>query len=373
MDEKKPSSAWDELVEELGVEAGPAALERRQPPPTELPTVSRRSDPSKPPSVPKAKPGDWNALAGSLGLEVPPPATPAKRRDPDEEFEAAQVNKSEPVVELPELRSDFDKALVESTFDSDLEDVSRLETGISGEAARTAFDALFAESASDWELPTSAGNVLDTPLEFSQLTEEEVAASADYDSDLAEEQPPADRPKRRRPRRRRRGRGGRGAEPETAKDAERPSVAGEQSAEVERDDSADVESAPGEKPRRRRPRRRGRRSEGDDRGPREAKPLAKEDSLVMEQGGEFDLDDDLDDDININEKVNEGDLEDSDDDDSDEQGSARLRANHRNLPTWSEAIGGIVDSNMSQRSKSPSKASAPRGRGRGGGRGRRKS
>ena len=64
-------------------------------------------------------------------------------------------------------------------------------------------------------------------------------------------------------------------------------------------------------------------------------------------------------------------LEDSDELAASENGSKgpRRRAAHRNLPTWTEAIGCIVDSNIEQRSKAPAKQSS---RGRGRGRGRRK-
>lgn len=373
MDEKKPVSAWDDLVEELGVEADPHALERRQPKPTDLPSVSRSSTPDKPPQAPKAKPGDWNALAGSLGVEVPPPAAVPKGRDPDEELEAAQEKQGEPVDELPELRSEFDKALVESTGDSDLEDASDLEGGMSGEAARTAFDALFAETASEWALPTSAGNVLDTPLEFSQFTEEG-AASDEIDSDIAEEEPTTGRPKRRRPRRRRRGRGGRSGEVDKAKDEQQVSDDGEldEVDEEDREESTDAETSKDEKPRRRRPRRRKRRGEGEERVRREKAPLAEDededadevedDAASVQQNGPFDLDDDDEDDED----------EDIVDNGADDSGSSRQRANHRNLPTWSDAIGVIVDANLQQRSKSPSKPSSPRGRGRGG-RGRKRS
>ena len=44
------------------------------------------------------------------------------------------------------------------------------------------------------------------------------------------------------------------------------------------------------------------------------------------------------------------------------------RQRHRNIPTWSEAIGMIVDSNLEQRAKSPAKQQSSRGRGGRGGR-----
>ena len=66
-----------------------------------------------------------------------------------------------------------------------------------------------------------------------------------------------------------------------------------------------------------------------------------------------------------------GDEDDSDDEDQvGEDGSSRT--SHRNLPTWSDAIGILVDSNLVLHSKSPGRSSSSRGQGgRGrGGRGR---
>jgi hypothetical protein len=61
--------------------------------------------------------------------------------------------------------------------------------------------------------------------------------------------------------------------------------------------------------------------------------------------------------------------DDSDELDSDEdslEGSGG-QASHRNLPTWQEAIGVIVDGNLALRSKAPVKPQTPaRGRSRGG-------
>jgi hypothetical protein len=49
-------------------------------------------------------------------------------------------------------------------------------------------------------------------------------------------------------------------------------------------------------------------------------------------------------------------------------GDDQARSGHRNLPTWNDAIGVIVDGNLAQRSKAPAKQqnSSSRGRSRGG-------
>lgn len=355
MDENKPASPWDELVDVLGVEADASALERRQPK-SELPTT-RSADSEKPRQAPKSKPGDWSALAGSLGLEITAEEEPTAVDD-----------------ELPELRSEFDKALVESTGDSELEDEV---SGISGEAARSAFDALFADTASEWALPTSAGNVLDTPLEFT----EEGAAVEEFDSELAEEAPASERPKRRRGRRRRgRGRGGRDERPAEGgaprESARRSNVDDDEHDEddVSVDESAEQESSDDEESREDRPRRRRSRRRGRGRGGKDDRaPVAKTASADRDSE---DIEDDDDDDDSAEQQGGLFDLGGDEDDDSDGGESGGQRANHRNLPTWSEALSVIIESNMAQRSKSPSRPSGGGGGGRGrgrGGRGRKRS
>jgi len=370
MDEKKPESAWDELVEDLGVEADPAATQRQQPQSTDLPSA-QRSPEAEPP---RSQPSDWNALAGSLGLEVTPPspapsdAQPRQDESPtkepvaqevelrDEPPEAADDTEGVSFDDLPELRSEFDKELIEASGDADLEDsedsedADGLDSGISGEAARTAFDSLFAEATSDWELPSSADNILDTPLEFSH-TEDEPSLEAPEADPATSDKEATERPKRRRSRRGRRGRGGRSAEKKsedassTPEDTEATSL--DATVESTQEESSDSEDAKSEKPRRRRSRRRGRRKASAVEG---ESPVENE-SPSSQPAAELNSDEE--------------------DEESDIRPSSRQRSSHRNLPTWSEAIGGIVDANLELRSKSPNKSTSSRGRGRGG-RGRRK-
>jgi hypothetical protein len=380
MDEKKPESAWDELVEDLGVDADPASTERHQPQSAELPSAVRSTDVAPP----KSQPSDWNALAGSLGLEATAPSPAAHQSEPqqsepsapepvaderaaeEESVEATQDSSNESLDDLPELRSEFDKELIEDTGDSEPQDSQETEDpniGISGEEARTAFDSLFSESTTNWGLPSSADNILDTPLEFSHSEEEPAAETSEAESETTDQettdQETTERPKRRRSRRRR-GRGGRKAEAKTQEESTQGEAAdaNELDVTVEPSDQESSKSEDGkdEKPRRRRSRRRGRRKKSEtseetpvDRSSPEEPPKAE-----LYTGDDQDDQDDQDD----------------DDDDSDEGPSTRQRGGHRNLPTWSEAIGGIVDSNLESRSKSPSKPSSSRGRDRG--RGRRK-
>jgi hypothetical protein len=60
-------------------------------------------------------------------------------------------------------------------------------------------------------------------------------------------------------------------------------------------------------------------------------------------------------------------------DDDDEEGGA-VRSSHKNIPTWADAIGVLVETNMQSRKNSPQRPSSGRergGRGRGRGRGGR--
>ncbi|HUY90849.1 MAG TPA: hypothetical protein VMV10_19090 [Pirellulales bacterium] len=49
-----------------------------------------------------------------------------------------------------------------------------------------------------------------------------------------------------------------------------------------------------------------------------------------------------------------------------------MKANHRSIPSWDEAIGMIIATNMEARSKNPGAGGGPRGRGGRGRGGRRR-
>ncbi len=143
--------------------------------------------------------------------------------------------------------------------------------------------------------------------------------------------------------------------------------------------------------RRRRGRGRGRRSEsereegrsnegrtgeprsGPSRGRQRPRPTERDERKDNDRFAEDELDDDLDSDDPLAALANEAD--DSEDGDEVPVGAMRGRsALQRAIPTWDEAIGFIVDSNMESRSqRRPPSRTGPRDGGRGrGGRGRRK-
>lgn len=74
----QPSDPWKSLAAELGVDASEPA-----PPPPSSTTPPRSSSGASPPPLPKKSSSDWLALAGELGIDVPPEAgAPPPRRDP---------------------------------------------------------------------------------------------------------------------------------------------------------------------------------------------------------------------------------------------------------------------------------------------------
>ncbi len=379
MDENESKSPWDDLVGELGIDPTPDSFERKQAPATEIPPVAAEKDNEAYESQ-KATPSDWTGLADSLGIEVedePENELSDSAEIPQEEAvsdvvaEAPSISE-EPTFEeisdssnletletpLPPLPSEIDKVMDQSDWSEDssevindthADEVDELqgdsegdeedEQGMSGEDARNAFDALFTAGGSAWAVQDSEVETeSDEPLkDFSDPFGFEVKPAPESEEDSEEEEEDR-RPRRRR--RRRRGRGKKTNEENTISEVEED-IDSSLSEDLATADEAD------EKPHRRRSRRRGRRSSKPD-------PSAEEKRLSSDNT------DDQDDDLS--EAFDDG----VRDTDSGRRSSSRSRSAHRNLPTWAEAIGGIVDANLEQRSKSPNKSTSSRGRGRGG-------
>ena len=409
MDDNDKSNAWDALIEDLGAEPDQSAFERHQPPPQELPPTAEDRVSGDLPPVPQSEPSDWNALAETLGLEVEQTLESETTEEATEsteplvestsastvrgeqwdavesaeesgiessdDFLSADTLESDPidseedeteeitleapdaVEDLPHLPSQMDQALNDSTWEEESDsdqasaeqpaDEEEDDRGISGEAARSAFDALFSDGASTWGSAFLEPAKRDEPKsKLDEPFEDEFITSLDKPGDGADEGDETDRPKRKRSRRRRRGGKGRKsaaqqAEGESAS-GDDPSSDGNEQIEL----TEEVSTEDTKKPRRRRSRR----------GPRS-------EEAETASTGTSEFDDDFD--------------EDESDGEDRPRGGSRGRTRHRNLPTWSEAIGMIVDANLEQRAKSPSKPQASRGRGsgrggRGGGRRRKK-
>jgi hypothetical protein len=264
--------------------------------------------------------------------------------------------------------------------------------GISGEAARSAFDALFADGASGWgsafldrpkPVDEQGALINSVGVEGAVQSDSRDSTTGRAGGDASGDDEESEKPKRKRSRRRRRGgKGRRPAAEQVAGEAgaEGQTEAGEQSEAGEQTEVGTTETPAGaigspeelgetgaaekaRRPRRSRSRRGTRPAEAKDSGVR---PPEVKDNRVRGQLDGDDDDDDLDDDL-------DGDLTDDDLGENGPPGAARGRKRHSNLPTWSDAIGMIVDANLEQRAKSPSKPQSSRGRGGRGGGGRRRS
>ena len=373
MNDNDQTSPWESLADELGSQPAPGADQRHQPEPVELPSASVSPDVEPP----RAQPGDWNQLADSLGL---PPSDPAVHPEPEAQQNLAESPPSptevdqqeatspetpqhesisptehkQPLEDLLPLPNEIGEVLEEAIdeieqHDEDAtpvgeESVNRVEEEDPGEssasrkegdAARTAFDALFSEGSAAWgsamiDSPSPEENPLGfKPRPHSEFdTEddqsEESPESTPLESDSEEEEQTT---KRKRSRRRRRGGRKKG---ETAGDAE-----------MEGDGEEDL----AEETARRSSRGRRRRRAGSD------KPTGDEKTSAPQMESNPDA---------MDAEVGESGS------DSTGKSSSRSRPSHRNLPTWSEAIGVIVDANLQLHAKSPNKSQSSRGRGRGG-------
>lgn len=395
MESNEQKKSWDSLIEDLGAEPSPEAFERQQPPASEIPSQADSLDLE----LPQPKPSDWSGLASELGIEVQEPAPPippsetvTSAAEEGLEDETALLEQSAP--ELPvedeqhaevevkdfeakdsalehvsdselsdaesstspsqpslfddmKLESQDDPVAAESTApeaESPVAETNEIEAekepekkglgGITGEAARSAFEALFSIGASAWGSAMRETPFSSEPRELSFSDDAKSSTEeSDSDSESAEDEE-IPRARRKRSRRRRGGRGRKSASENTEQanlSADEEGIADEQ----ETEDS--------KKPRRRRSRRRSRSSRDS-----ESLPVDSLGDGFEDENGEL------------------GSSGDEADDESSGE-SRKGRSFHRNLPTWSDAIGVIVDANLALHSKAPSKSSSSRGRG---GRGR---
>jgi len=418
MDDKESKSPWGQLAQDLGAKPSSKAFERKQPPAIEIPTTEQDEAPEEP----QQAASDWNALAGSLGLEVPessqpetessPPAAeiePAEEPEPVEEVAASSESASnkdsfgtgisseldniesdnlesddadecyadedededvddEATESLPPLPSEVDQIMSEGDWDSqEVTDKAVDETSdddqssdedddlMSALTAKNAFDALFSAKGSALAIPPTPKKMSEErslDAELSADSGDAEASTGNLEEGDSEEGDKEERPKRKRSRRRR-GRGrGRKSEAEQTSDEETSSEESvdDQDAELNGEDreesSREDSSGEDEKPRRRRPRRRSRRSASADSSKDESK-ADDDESLDTLTYGDNEL--------------------------AEGRGSSnRDSTGHRNMPTWSEALSGIIEGNLELHSKTPSRQSSSRGRGRSGrgGRGR---
>jgi hypothetical protein len=415
MDEKQPASSWDDLLKDIGAAPAPEAFERKRKA-IETPVEPPVHRPAPPPVKPKA--GDWGALGSSLGIEPsespappaksaaaakPAPAAPPRR-------EAAPSKPSPPAsrdieagfATIAPLESEFEEMIEEELTDvefaeqddSDLLDEGVIAAddgpeGLSGDAARDAFEALFSGSFAlpkGSEAPPKRREPRESPerreearrafekpprsLDVEEGEQDRGSREGEREADAGDS---GDRPRRRR-RRRGRGRGGESRSPHTDEPASREQDRGatrwseddnegsaddrESDDEGNRTDERDQEGETGDRPPRRRRSRRGRGrglSGGDSERDRRSSGAARAPSKHDE-----DVDDAEDDAESLHGGLNGL----ADDDDGEASPSS-----HKSIPTWQEAIGVMVETNMQSRKNSPQRPSGgsrERGRGRGG-------
>lgn len=320
MDDKKPSSSWDDLIKQVGAAPAPDALERKRP------AIETTFDPPPAinPAAVKPKPGDWNALADTLGIDAPAPAEPPRKASretvrgsdfggPSSDALEASFAEIEPIESMFEeiIEEEVSDIEFESDDDSDLDDESDLDDDdsdasddsdadddseldgddsdladdadddepetLSGEAARSAFEALFQAGSfgalPPMKKPPAAREARELP-QGPQWRDPDAEANEDFDersefdepetgeSETVEGEASTSNDEHGRPRRRRRRRG-RGRGKEGAPSGDRP--VGRQTPTRAEDEAEQWPEAPlGEEA-------------GDDEGEREASPAGEGD------------------------------------------------------------------------------------------------
>jgi ribonuclease E len=457
---------WSLLVRDLGVQPPPEAEKRRR-----AAVEHEVASPVVEANFPSAVRGDWNALAAELGVASaaakpvsPPPAaskTPPAAASPPARGErggrrgkprASEADVAQ--IELTPLPSGsaFDEPFQEtasvdatagaagtnrqtgdaetSPTEADAAGLSETAAGLSGDAARTAFEALFeagsfsalrkpgSESPSR-QPPTAASPPAEPPRRTSAERPREDRSGERRDRRGAPPSPSSEpvktpattvegdeeegsAPRRRGRRRRGRGRGrGVAAGPEVVdaanrvapEDAEAGAAAWREEFAEEDSEREDLEPAAAEavwdeeqssdevgeaKPAKRRRRRRSRRRGGEGAGDQQPTDAVRPTPRKAE--AEEDEDDDDEEDASYADassyaspRRSSGEPSfDDEEDDLDEEGELRGKAVHRNIPTWEETLAVIIDGNLASRKTAPQRTGGSRGRGRGG-RGRRRS
>jgi hypothetical protein len=319
MTEPNSTDHWAALAGDLGAKVPPAPEKPQAPDSAEAPLQASAPPPPifKPagkavrPEKRPARPPAWDALAGDLGIEMPPqPAEPPPRK-----FEAVRPS---PAAPIPQEEGSYRSP--RAPFPQGGGNLAPAEMAAEIEAELTAWDDVdpTATEPRSFE-PQEALDVMD---ETSEDFDEGFSGEAAVPSSEAA---PAESEERHGRRRRRRGRG-----------RNRDAV-----------ESAEVRST----------------------DPDEEQPAADEAAAEY-----FDEDSDIerpafgDGDEGDSEAVDaDADAEESDDfGDDDEDGGESPRIGFRNIPTWHDAIGVMIAKNMESRARNPSGPRGPGGRGHGG-------
>jgi hypothetical protein len=369
---------WKSLASELGVDAN--AVPPPPPPPSPPPALPTYFAPSAVPTEPKKASSDWSALASDLGIEVPPePERPIVRKDPVAELLGWPAQSRVPEPQKPEARGGDD---FEEREPWDADDVR----GRWGDEVEKPLGEAGAESESRSVRRDDRGNRDGGPQRGRRRRGGRGRGRGGDRNDRDEVREPGVRDRADRPLRDEayRSEESRGDEDRDIVDEVEPGIEFREVEDREREPAREGE--PIRKPRRRRGRRRGRGGErpaaerghaGDQPKRRDAGSSEAYDEPEMIAYGE-DLEDVEDiertDQVIGEEFVTAGvtthemhaDEEEEDDDEP------RGKSSVRDIMTWNEAIGIIIDTNMQERARNPrSGGHGHGGHGGRGGRGRR--
>ncbi len=369
---------WSQLASKLGANV-PAELDPSEPESTNLELPAEPSPPmpgeKKTTRRESQAPTDWNNLAGELGMEVresQPTAAPATDDSPVDTLDTS----SEPPVEShPTFDNDAAQSPVEeqpapSTEISDSKDSSESTKNLSTDdiPSFTFDDVPTVEEMNDVLEKANVKDVRphshETAFDLSIFDEEETTASKAPESSSSSEEAQEStetgtRPRRRRRRSRRPTDSGNNtpSEPQLNSDSEEQSSTNQTESASETKSENRSDDQDGQRSGRRRRRRRGRKTE------QTSQESAAPDSPT-EKIGFTEEDYELFDDTQLP-ADNAPAVAATDDEPLDpvEDSPSRKRTVHRKIPSWSETIGIVVDSNISSRQQSDKSRSRGRGRG----------
>jgi hypothetical protein len=404
MEKQELKSKWDELARELGAEIPPEIEQREEAVSMTEPPVPPRQEEAPAatvrPPLPKRAAG-WESLAGELGLPaVEPPARPDEIRPPAKRCEPVQQREpvQQPAARRPEQRERSDRS--RPTGQQRERTEQRREPGAKRRETREPAEKRRERPTHDTDVPAetqgpqapraesqppeppSPRDEPQKPSATVSLWHKIFGSPAEQSAKLTDPST-ADRPEPSLSTEAREER------PSSPRTTEIRSLSGEDVTaagfveELERGDESTSPSGDDrsterklDRPRRRRRGGRGRKS---DQRPAEDRPPARQQNRLARAQKEVEIDDDLTDSdledefLGPDDRLDDTDLDEADD--SDEAGSNKSRASQRAIPSWDEAIGYIVDSNMQSRSqrRPPSRSDSRGNSSRGRSRGRRKS
>jgi len=413
MDKQENQSKWDELARELGAEIPPES-DRPKPPGVEDAGPAAPAEPPKPRPVPPKRAADWESLSSELGLPPAPSASkPIAREAPPPTRQAPAISEAEaaPLPAPAQRQRDADAASRRPPRRSPPQQDTAREAADRGRDRQ-------GDRRDDRRRGRRGGRrdsgERDDTSEERDATRPSPTAKESVPPPQARPEPPGPEPPSKpasgvslwqkifgSPAEQSaklvnataddevdQGAGGRRGpqRPAEREMAELPpedasAAMGVAPRDATEDGDGFDEQAPAERKRRRSRRRRGRGRKPEEAQDGRRGSARDQDSQLMETPGADDFDDDFVD-LGGEELDDTGfDAAPSFDDEADEADAGESRgraggdaapakarsASHRSIPSWEDAIGMIVESNMQTRSqRRTSSQSGPRGRSRGG-------